>query len=194
METPQFRLIVVGDENVGKTSMITRYVSGMYLQEHTPTVDTNKVDITFTTNYGKITAECYDMAGDSDTNNNVNNTAYYMFAQAAIIMFDKTNLSSFHNVEKWYKTLSSHSRTKIPIVLVGNKCEAKDIAVSNDEIRKMIKKYDVKYCDLSVRACLNFEKPFLYALKGVTGRDNLSIGFDDDEVIDEITRVKEEDK
>merc|ERR1712043_103645 len=74
-------------------------------------------------------------------------------------------------VPKWYKDLTRVCE-QIPIVLVGNKVDIKDRKVKAKQITFHRKK-NLQYYDISAKSNYNFEKPFLWLARKITGQPNL---------------------
>ena len=170
----QFKLVILGDHGVGKTSFLKRHSEGTFLLDHHITENPYETNLTFNIKTsilnGNLVANCWD---------GVSSHFHLMNTQAYIIMFDLTSYSSFEKIEKIYEDLMEFSNGK-PIILVGNKCDENQV-VKQEEIKKIVKKYHTVYCPVSVKTCFNIEKPFLYLLKKVTSFDNLSIILDESE-------------
>jgi GTP-binding nuclear protein Ran len=95
---------------------------------------------------------------------------YYIGGQAAIIMFDVTARVTYKSVPHWHKDLVRVCEN-IPIVLVGNKVDCKDRKVKPKDITFHRKK-NLQYYDISAKSNYNFEKPFLYIIRKLTGDPN----------------------
>jgi GTP-binding nuclear protein Ran len=92
---------------------------------------------------------------------------YYIGGHAAIIMFDVTARVTYKSVPHWFKDLTRVCEN-IPIVLCGNKVDAKDRKVKPKDIQFHRRK-NLQYYDISAKSNYNFEKPFLYIVKKLTG-------------------------
>jgi GTP-binding nuclear protein Ran len=82
-------------------------------------------------------------------------------------MFDVTARVTYKSVPHWYKDLVRVCEN-IPIVLCGNKVDCKDRKVKPKDIHFHRKK-NLQYYDISAKSNYNFEKPFLYIAKKLTG-------------------------
>jgi small GTP-binding protein len=158
-----FNLSIVGDHGVGKTSFLKRYSEGVFYSKYIPTEKTQLTDLIFSiSSKEKLRVKCFD-------------GLYTINSQAAILMFDLTSRSSFENIEKIYQELISLSHN-IPIALLGNKCDMKDdIVINRKEISEIAKKYHLPYFDVSSKACINVEEPFLYLLKTIIGWNEVKL-------------------
>ncbi len=88
-------------------------------------------------------------------------------------MFDLTTRDSYKNVSRWYKDLTKICQ-KIPICLVGNKADVKDRKCQARQINFHRKK-NLQYYDVSARSNYQFEKPFVWLLKQLTGNKDLTL-------------------
>jgi GTP-binding nuclear protein Ran len=86
-------------------------------------------------------------------------------------MFDVTSRITYKNVPKWHKDISRVC-DNIPIVLVGNKVDVKDRKVKARQIL-FPRKHGIQYYDISAKSNYQFEKPFVWLLKKITGNNNL---------------------
>jgi len=88
-------------------------------------------------------------------------------------MFDVCSRITYQNVPKWYKDLVRVCEN-IPIVLVGNKVDVKDRKVKAKQITFHRKK-NLQYYDISAKSNYQFEKPFVWLLRKLTGDAQLSL-------------------
>ena len=88
-------------------------------------------------------------------------------ANCAVIMFDVTSRITYKNVPKWYKDLVRVC-DNIPIVLVGNKVDVKDRKVKAKQI-VFHRKKGLQYYDVSAKSNYQFEKPFVWLLRKLSG-------------------------
>ena len=96
---------------------------------------------------------------------------YYIQADCAIIMFDVTSRISYKSVPNWHRDLVRVCEN-IPIVLVGNKVDVKDRKVRAKQI-VFHRRKNLVYYDISAKMNYNFERPFLYLARKLTGDGNL---------------------
>eukprot|EP00168_Porphyra_purpurea_P014206 TRINITY_DN403_c0_g1_i9.p2 TRINITY_DN403_c0_g1~~TRINITY_DN403_c0_g1_i9.p2 ORF type:complete len:134 (-),score=39.18 TRINITY_DN403_c0_g1_i9:228-629(-) len=101
--TPQFKLILVGDGGVGKTTFVKRHLSGEFQKKYVATVGVEVHPLSFHTNFGPIIFQCWDTAGQEKFGGL--RDGYYIQGQAAIIMFDVTSRVTYKNVPNWHRDL-----------------------------------------------------------------------------------------
>ena len=96
---------------------------------------------------------------------------YYINGQCGIIMFDVTSRITYKNVPNWHRDLVRVCEN-VPIVLCGNKCDVKERKVKAKTITFHRKK-NLQYYDISAKSNYNFEKPFLWLARKLTGNPAL---------------------
>ena len=127
--------------------------------------------IIFYTNLGPIKILLRDIAGQEKLGGL--RDAYYIGANAAIIMFDVTTRITYKNVPKWYKDVTRIC-DNIPIVLAGNKVDEKERKVRARNITFHRKK-NLQYYDISAKSNYQWERPFLWILKHLCNDPNLHL-------------------
>lgn len=123
----------------------------------------------FYTKYGPIEFSVWDTAGQEKFGGL--RDGYYIQSKAAIIMFDVTSRVTYKNVPNWHRDLVRVC-DNIPIVLCGNKVDVKDRKVKAKAI-VFHRKKNLQYYDISAKSNYNFEKPFLYLARKLTGDASL---------------------
>ena len=164
-EPPKFKLILVGDGGVGKTTFVKRHRTGEFDKKYVATMGVEVHPLPFYTNLGNVIFSCWDTAGQEKFGGL--RDGYYIGGQAAIIMFDVTARVTYKSVPHWYKDLIRVCES-IPIVLCGNKVDCKDRKVKPKDIHFHRRK-NLQYYDISAKSNYNFEKPFLYIARKLTG-------------------------
>mmetsp|Transcript_10522 Transcript_10522/g.24466 ORF Transcript_10522/g.24466 Transcript_10522/m.24466 type:complete len:215 (-) Transcript_10522:233-877(-) len=166
---PEFKLILVGDGGVGKTTFVKRHLTGEFEKKYVATLGVEVHPLLFHTNRGPIRFNVWDTAGQEKFGGL--RDGYYIQGQCAIIMFDVTSRITYKNVPNWYRDLTRVCEN-IPIVLTGNKIEIKDRKVKAKQITFHRKK-NLQYFDISAKSNYNFEKPFLWIARKLCGDDKL---------------------
>merc|ERR1712063_40900 len=168
-EMPTFKLVLVGDGGVGKTTFVKRHLTGEFEKKYVATLGVEVHPLVFHTNRGAIRFNVWDTAGQEKFGGL--RDGYYIQGQCAIIMFDVTSRITYKNVPNWHRDIVRVCEN-IPIVLVGNKVDVKDRQVKAKNIQ-FHRKRNLQYYDLSARSNYNFEKPFLWLARRLTNQGNL---------------------
>ncbi|MFX1329801.1 MAG: Rab family GTPase [Promethearchaeota archaeon] len=124
-----FKIIVIGDPAVGKTSLLTNFCGDKFEYEYIPTVGVNitKEPVTIKDDMGKdttINLMVWDIAGQPQFY--MLHRPYFNGADGMILVYDITRSSSFSNINNWYSTAIKYGLSGIPRILVGNKIDLKD--------------------------------------------------------------------
>ncbi len=164
-----FKLVIIGDLGVGKTTFVKRHFNGEFKKPYIPTNGAEATSIDFSTNRGRIRFDIWDIASQMKFSNHRN--YYYTDVHCAIIMFDLTSRLTNSSVARWHKDLTMICEN-IPIVLVGNKADVKDRKLKAYHIN-FHRKNNLQYYDVSAKSNYQYEKPFLWLLRKLTGDNNL---------------------
>jgi len=165
----KFKLVLVGDGGTGKTTFVKRHLTGEFEKKYIATLGVEVHPLTFYTNFGKILFNCWDTAGQEKFGGL--RDGYYIQGQCAIIMFDVTSRVTYKNVPNWHRDLIRVCEG-IPIVLCGNKVDVKERKVKAKTITFHRKK-NLQYYDISAKSNYNFEKPFLWLARKLSGEAEL---------------------
>ncbi|KQK17802.1 GTP-binding nuclear protein Ran-3 [Brachypodium distachyon] len=169
VDYPCFKLVLVGDGGTGKTTFVKRHITGEFEKKYEPTIGVEVRPLDFHTSHGKIRFYCWDTAGQEKFGGL--RDGYYIHGQCAIIMFDVTSRLTYKNVPTWHRDICRVCEN-IPIVLCGNKVDMKNRQVK----AKMVtfhRKKSLQYYEISAKSNYNFEKPFLYLARKLSGDMNL---------------------
>jgi GTP-binding nuclear protein Ran len=166
---PTFKLVLVGDGGVGKTTFVKRHLTGEFEKKYVATLGVEVHPLEFHTNRGQLVFNVWDTAGQEKFGGL--RDGYYIQGQCAIIMFDVTSRITYKNVPNWHRDLVRVCEN-IPIVLVGNKVDVKERKVKAKQITFHRKK-NLQYYDISAKSNYNFEKPFLWLARKLVGDPNL---------------------
>ncbi|KAK4820272.1 hypothetical protein QYF61_022842 [Mycteria americana] len=132
-----FKLLIIGNSSVGKTSFLFRYADDTFTSAFVSTVG---IDFKVKTVYRndkrvKLQIWQYDsfyfcVAGYKDTAGQERyrtiTTAYYRGAMGFILMYDITSEDSFNAVQDWATQIKTYSWDNAQVILVGNKCDMED--------------------------------------------------------------------
>lgn len=154
------KIILVGDEAVGKTALIKKYIEKKEeLLDYRPTLGVEVTKSSFYKNKDTEIVYLYfwDVAGQemySETRQ-----IYYEGVDGALIVFDVTRVRTFKHVTDWYEEIIKYCNKKIPMLLVSNKHDLKDfIKVSDEEVLKTSKTLKIKCINTSALTGMNVEE------------------------------------
>ena len=118
------KMIVIGDSNVGKSNMCTKYLYNEFREDSKSTVGVEFGSKSILINGIKAKLQIWDTAGQERYRSIT--TAYYKGSNGCFIVYDITNAKSFENVERWYEETKKIADKDISIILIGNKNDLED--------------------------------------------------------------------
>lgn len=139
-----YKVLVVGDIGTGKTSIIKRYVHGIFSMHYKSTIGVDfALKVIQWDPQTLVRLQLWDIAGQERFGNMTR--VYYKEAVAAMVVFDVTRENTFDAVERWKHDidakLSLPDGTPIPVILLANKTDLATEGICRDE-RQM-----QEYCD-----------------------------------------------
>eukprot|EP00942_MAST-04A_sp_MAST-4A-sp1_P005823 g5823.t1 len=115
-----YKVILIGNASVGKTFVLSRYVSGSCPERQPATVGVEiAVKHGKLKNGDRVKCQIWDTAGQERYN--AITKMHYRRAHAAIVMYDITNRNSFISLDMWLKELKQYGKDNMVIYIVGNK-------------------------------------------------------------------------
>ena len=133
-----FKVIVLGTEAVGKTSLIERFSQKAFNTEYKPTLGTNIIIKELEHENYIFKFMLWDIAGQKKWNEVRH--LYYKGAQGALLVFDVTRPRTYQDISTWNQDLADYSGP-IPKVLVANKIDLEK-NVSEEEAKEMAEKIE----------------------------------------------------
>jgi GTP-binding nuclear protein Ran len=162
-ETPQFKLILVGDGGVGKEALVARQPMATHLEsQHVAPLGVTIKKLVFHTSRGLIQFNIWDTAGQEKFGGI--RDGFLIQAECAILMYDTTSSSTFTNVHNWRRDLTRVTQN-IPILVVGNTPAGG---------RGRIRQFTVPHIEISAEQGINMEAPFLYLARVLSGDNHLT--------------------
>jgi small GTP-binding protein len=153
-----FKIILIGDQNIGKTSLISRYVTNCFTDKYICTIGVDFMMKSISFENQTIKLQIWDTAGMEKYKQIT--TSYYKGTQAAIICFDLTNKNSFNSVRRWYSEFSNYYNPLFEktVILVGNKSDLEDEReVIREEIENLCNLNNFVYYETSAKTGDNVE-------------------------------------
>lgn len=148
----KIQLIIIGESNVGKTSLIRRYTNNLFNTNHLETVG-----IEFNTREEKINnkiikVKIWDTAGQEIFQSLTKN--FYRKADGIIIVFDVGNKESFEKLHDWIKSVYDNidSYREMNLIIVGNKNDLEENRqVTQEEGVKLSEYFEIPYFEASAK-------------------------------------------
>lgn len=121
MRTLEAKVVVLGAQGVGKTSLVVRYIGKMFNHHISPTIGASFFTCKINVEDTRVKLQVWDTAGQERFRSMA--PMYYRNANAALLVFDITSHESFEAVMGWVKELQRNVEEPLVLNLVGNKTD-----------------------------------------------------------------------
>jgi small GTP-binding protein len=141
-EEPKYiiKITLLGEKNVGKTSLVYRYIENKFRESYKSTLGVNLLKKDMEVDGNGVSAQIWDLGGQDSFKSL--RKLYLEGANGALVMFDLTDRKTFDKLNEWIESFKE-IRGEQPIILIGNKSdlenqkkitdkEASDYAVNNN--------------------------------------------------------------
>ena len=153
------KYIIIGDEEVGKSNLLSHYIDDRFTSEYQSTIGVEfraKNVVIRNTTYR---IQMWDTSGKENFRSITR--AYYKNSVCALVVYDISSRDSFNNVSTWIEDCRNNSSEKIFMVLIGNKSDLADKRqVSTEEGRELAEKYEMKFYETSAKTGENVNDIF----------------------------------
>ncbi|XP_045695869.1 ras-related protein Rab-3C isoform X2 [Phyllostomus hastatus] len=154
-----FKLLIIGNSSVGKTSFLFRYADDSFTSAFVSTVGIDFKVKTVFRNEKRIKLQIWDTAGQERYRTIT--TAYYRGAMGFVLMYDVTNEGSFTAVQDWSTQIKTYSWDNAQVILVGNKCDMEDErVVSTERGRRLGEQLGFEFFETSAKDNVNVKQTF----------------------------------
>jgi small GTP-binding protein len=116
-----YKIPFVGDANVGKTSLIARYASNVFLDSPIATVGVSNVQVRLSFANDEFMANIWDTAGQERFRSLV--PLYVRDSDILILVFSVSSIDSFRGLNNWLNQIRNDMKLTCPVILVGNKAD-----------------------------------------------------------------------
>lgn len=169
----KFKLVFLGEQSVGKTSLITRFMYDTFDNTYQATIGIDFLSKTMYLDDRTIRLQLWDTAGQERFRSLI--PSYIRDSSVCVVVYDITNRNSFLNTSKWIDDVRAERGTDVIIVLVGNKTDLNDKRqVTVDEGEKKAKEYNIMFIETSAKAGYNVKALFRKIGHALPGMENQS--------------------
>jgi small GTP-binding protein len=154
-----FKLMMLGDASVGKTSLTLRYISGFFMEDLKLTIGVDFYSKTTLFNEKKVKLQIWDFGGEERFRFLL--SQYCKGANGAFFLYDITNERSIDHLPDWTQIVRKNAGD-IPIMLIGSKVDLNEFrVVPREDGILAAKKYNLtSFVELSAKTGKNVEKAF----------------------------------
>ncbi|XP_033123290.1 ras-related protein Rab-35-like [Anneissia japonica] len=153
-----FKLLIIGDSGVGKSSLLLRFADNTFSGTYITTIGVDFKIRTIDVNNEKVKLQIWDTAGQ-ERFRTITST-YYRGTHGVIVVYDVTTADSFVNVKRWLHEIDQNCDV-VSRILVGNKndCPEKKVVESTDA-EKFAEQMGIQLYETSAKENVNVEEMF----------------------------------
>uniref|UniRef100_A0A7N8YKR4 RAB41, member RAS oncogene family n=1 Tax=Mastacembelus armatus TaxID=205130 RepID=A0A7N8YKR4_9TELE len=167
----KFKLVFLGEQSVGKTSLITRFMYDSFDNTYQATIGIDFLSKTMYLEDRTIRLQLWDTAGQERFRSLI--PSYIRDSAAAVVVYDIANLNSFQQTSKWIDDVRTERGSDVIIMLVGNKTDLADKRqVSVEAAERKARELNVMYIETSAKAGYNVKQLFRRVAAALPGMDS----------------------
>jgi len=153
------KIVLLGNQSVGKTSLITRFMYDTFDNTYQATIGIDFLSKTMYLEDRTVRLQLWDTAGQERFRSLI--PSYIRDSSVAIVVFDITNRESFFATSKWIEDVRSERGNEVIIVLVGNKADLSDKRqVTLEEATAKAAELNIMFMETSAKAGHNVKSLF----------------------------------
>ncbi|PWN48378.1 secretion related GTPase C [Violaceomyces palustris] len=166
----KFKLVFLGEQSVGKTSLITRFMYDTFDNTYQATIGIDFLSKTMYLEDRTVRLQLWDTAGQERFRSLI--PSYIRDSSVAVVVYDITNRASFQNTSKWVDDVRAERGNDVIIVLVGNKTDLNDKRqVTTEEAEKKAQEFNVMFIETSAKAGHNVKVLFKKIAQALPGME-----------------------
>jgi small GTP-binding protein len=173
----KYKIVVAGDKDVGKSSLISRFCDNIFKEDMKATIGVDfkrkVIDLKGEFKNFSIEVNIWDFGGEEKYRALF--PSYANGAAAAIILFDTTNKKSLYDIKNWIKIINDNSMSNVIKVVIATKIDLKNLReVSKNDAIEFCKKHNLckDIISTSSKTGENVEKVFFYVARQIV-KENL---------------------
>ncbi|XP_040039282.1 RAB6B, member RAS oncogene family a isoform X2 [Gasterosteus aculeatus] len=178
----KFKLVFLGEQSVGKTSLITRFMYDSFDNTYQATIG---IDFLSKTMYledrtspqlslsePQVRLQLWDTAGQERFRSLI--PSYIRDSTVAVVVYDITNVNSFQQTSKWIEDVRTERGSDVIIMLVGNKTDLADKRqITIEEGEQRAKELSVMFIETSAKTGYNVKQLFRRVAAALPGMESM---------------------
>mmetsp|Transcript_24501 Transcript_24501/g.56453 ORF Transcript_24501/g.56453 Transcript_24501/m.56453 type:complete len:204 (-) Transcript_24501:271-882(-) len=154
-----FKVLLIGDSAVGKSSLLLRFADDVYSASYIATIGVDFKIKTVEVDSRIIKLQLWDTAGQERFRTITQ--SYYRGSHGIIVVFDVADRTTFDNVKHWLEEVAKYAAPHAVRLLVGNKSDlGSKREVTSVEASEFAHEKGMTYIETSAKASLNVEAAF----------------------------------
>ncbi|KAL1952642.1 hypothetical protein VTO42DRAFT_4581 [Malbranchea cinnamomea] len=166
-----FKVVFLGEQSVGKTSLITRFMYDSFDNTYQATIGIDFLSKTMYLEDRTVRLQLWDTAGQERFRSLI--PSFIRDSSVAVVVYDISNAKSFQNTRKWVDDLRAERGNDVIIVLVGNKTDLNDKReVTTAQGEEEAKKNGMMFIETSAKVGYNVKQLFRRIAQALPGMES----------------------
>ena len=154
-----FKILLIGNSNVGKSSLFLRYVDEIWKDNFVPTIGVDFKIKSIKIDNKTIKLQIWDTAGQERFRSLL--SSYFKGANGILLLYDITNVNSFKSLSNWLIEIEKNSSKNVKKILIGNKCDLNDLRkIPINKGKEFADTYNMKFIETSAKNNVNINECF----------------------------------
>ena len=154
-----FKVLLLGNSDVGKSSLLLRFVDKVWNDSFVPTIGVDFKVKTIDIGDKRIKMQIWDTAGQERFRNVV--STYFRGSNGILLIYDVTNRDSFKNLDSWLIEIEKNASENVLKILIGNKNDlVDDRVISIEEGQKFANSNNMQFIETSAKMDTNVTEAF----------------------------------
>ena len=158
-ESPKYKLILLGDQGVGKSCILNRFLNDTFIEDYQATIGLDFQSKNVQIENQNIHLLLYDTAGQEKFRSLI--PMYTRDANIILLVYDISNKDTFNHLPDWIRDLTNVNINEIIFVIVANKIDLNaQRAVTLEEGQKFAEEHDFLFQEISAKTGIGFPELF----------------------------------
>ena len=155
-----FKILMLGDSEVGKYCFLMRYSDNVFVENYITTIGLDYKLKTIKLDSGKvIKVQLWDTAGQDKYRTIAKN--YYKGSHGILLLYDTTKMSSFENIREWIQDIRQEVSPKSIIFLIGNKIDlTEQRKIAKEQGEELAEEFKIPFFEASAKSGENVDEVF----------------------------------
>ena len=159
-----FKVLLLGNSDVGKSSLLLRFVDSVWNESFVPTIGVDFKVKTLDIGEKRVKMQIWDTAGQERFRNVV--ATYFRGSNGILLIYDITSRESFKNLESWLIEIEKNASENVLKILIGNKNDLEnERVISKEEGQDFANRYSMQFIETSAKMDTNVSEAFLTLAK-----------------------------